>query len=90
LRRKLGALDAWVTGQRRDQSLQTRTDLRVLERGFVFSTENALLLRVNPLAQWSSGQVWDYIRTNDVSYNELHERGYMISGCEPCTRREGM
>ena len=44
------------------------------------------LVKFNPLANWSSKQVWDYIRENDVPYNSLHERGFVSIGCEPCTK----
>jgi len=43
-------------------------------------------IKFNPLANWTSQQVWEYIRENVVPYNPLHERGYVSIGCEPCTR----
>ena len=85
LRRKLMAVDAWVTGQRKDQS-PTRAKVRVMEADTAFSTAEHTLYKFNPLSNWSSGQVWRYIRENDVPYNELHTRGYISIGCEPCTR----
>ncbi len=86
LRRKLSALDAWVTGQRKDQSPGTRSDIAVIEYDQGFSTEQHPLVKFNPLANWSSAQVWDYIRMNEVPYNELHAQGFISIGCEPCTR----
>jgi phosphoadenosine phosphosulfate reductase len=86
LKRRLSTLDAWVTGQRRDQSPGTRNTLGVVESDAAFSTPEHPILKFNPLANWSSSDVWHYIRTNDVPYNRLHERGYVSIGCEPCTR----
>ena len=86
LRRKLATLDGWITGQRRDQSVGTRTDIPVLQDDPSFSTADNKLVKFNPLANWSSAQVWDYIRTNKVPYNELHAKGFTSIGCEPCTR----
>ncbi|MGI9228576.1 MAG: phosphoadenylyl-sulfate reductase [Gammaproteobacteria bacterium] len=86
LRQKLSGLSAWVSGQRRDQSPATRTNVSVLERDAAFSTADNELVKFNPLACWSSSQVWDYIRANDVPYNELHNKGFISIGCEPCTR----
>jgi phosphoadenosine phosphosulfate reductase len=86
LRRKLSTLDAWITGQRKDQSPGTRNEIAVVEIDQGFSTEQRTLVKFNPLANWSSAQVWQYIRTNDVPYNELHSQGYVSIGCEPCTR----
>ena len=86
LRRRLQSLDAWVTGQRKDQSLATRAAIAVVERDAAFSTPEHALVKFNPLANWTAAEVWDYIRANDVPYNELHERGFMSIGCEPCTR----
>jgi phosphoadenosine phosphosulfate reductase len=86
LRRMLGSLNAWVTGQRRDQSPSTRQAIDVIENDTAFGTNAKPLLKFNPLAGWTSAQVWKYIRDNDVPYNALHERGFVSIGCEPCTR----
>jgi phosphoadenosine phosphosulfate reductase len=86
LLRKLNTLDAWITGQRKDQSLETREGLSEVEQDRVFSSSTHSLIKFNPLANWTSAQVWDYIEAYDVPYNELHRRGYISIGCEPCTR----
>ena len=85
LARKLADLDAWITGQRQDQS-PTRTDLPVVQRDHNFFTRQQPLVKFNPLADWSSAQVWAYIRERQVPYNPLHDQGYMSIGCQPCTR----
>jgi len=86
LKRKLAQLDAWVTGQRRDQSMGTRVHVPVVQEDPAFAGANGRLMKFNPLAHWSSADVWAYIRQNDVPYNELHRHGYISIGCEPCTR----
>lgn len=86
LRRALATLEAWVTGQRRDQSPGTRAQVPVVQVDPTFSFNGRKLIKFNPLANWTSEQVWAYIRENDVPYNPLHERGFMSIGCEPCTR----
>lgn len=89
LKRKLATLDAWITGQRRDQSPSTRQAVPVIEMDPTFATPDRPLVKFNPLANWSSKQVWDYIRMFDVPYNALHDRGFVSIGCEPCTRPVG-
>jgi phosphoadenosine phosphosulfate reductase len=86
LRRALSSLSAWVTGQRRDQSPGTRAQVPVVQADPTFSTPGNQLVKFNPLANWSSRQVWQYIRENNVPYNPLHERGFISLGCEPCTK----
>lgn len=86
LRRKLANVQAWVTGQRRDQSPGTRSHVPVLELDKAFSTEAKPLYKFNPLAQMSSKEVWDYIRMMEIPYNSLHAKGFISIGCEPCTR----
>jgi phosphoadenosine phosphosulfate reductase len=86
LRKKLATLDAWITGQRKDQSPGTRLAVPVAQMDKAFSTPTRLLAKFNPLANWSSAEVWAYIRAFDVPYNELHEKGFVSIGCEPCTR----
>jgi phosphoadenosine phosphosulfate reductase len=86
LKRKLASVDAWITGQRKDQSLDTRQNIPEVQLDLAFATEGHQLLKFNPLVNWNSGQVWDYIEAHQVPYNELHERGFVSIGCEPCTR----
>ncbi|HEX8011740.1 MAG TPA: phosphoadenylyl-sulfate reductase [Casimicrobiaceae bacterium] len=80
LARALVGRDAWITGQRRAQSV-TRQDVAVEE----FDAAHGLP-KFNPLADWSEEDVWDYLRAHDVPTNPLHERGYPSIGCAPCTR----
>ncbi len=84
--RALKPLRGWITGQRRDQSPGTRTEVPVIQVDPTFGSEERPLVKFNPLANWTSKQVWTYIRENDVPYNPLHERGFVSIGCEPCTR----
>ncbi|MDF2445578.1 MAG: phosphoadenosine phosphosulfate reductase [Moraxellaceae bacterium] len=86
LRRKLSTLNAWITGQRRDQSPNTRNAVPVIQSDTTFNRPGELLAKFNPLANWSSEDVWAYIRAFEVPYNELHEKGFVSIGCEPCTR----
>ena len=86
LKRKLATVKAWATGQRRDQSPGTRSQVAVLELDQAFSTAQHSLYKFNPLAQMSSEEVWAYIRMLEIPYNPLHERGFISIGCEPCTR----
>ncbi len=86
LRRKLSTLDAWITGQRKDQNPSTRASVPVVQVDNAFSTGENSLIKFNPLANWTSADVWMYIRSYEVPYNSLHERGFVSIGCEPCTR----
>ncbi len=80
LRRALENREVWITGLRREQSI-TRQDLRVVEYDETFG-----LIKLNPLLEWSTEQVWDYIKKHNIPYNSLHDRGYPSIGCAPCTR----
>jgi phosphoadenosine phosphosulfate reductase len=78
LERSLQGLSAWVTGLRRDQN-ESRADVRKVEH---------LLgkVKVNPLADWTAGQVGDYICQHQVPMHPLYAAGYRSIGCAPCTR----
>ncbi len=86
LRRKLAGLDAWITGQRKDQSQDTRGDIPEVQLDTAFSSADKPLIKFNPLLNWSSAQVWDYIEAYQVPFNSLHNQGFISIGCEPCTR----
>ncbi len=80
LQRGLKGMDAWITGLRREQSV-TRNGLKIVE----WDAGNGLI-KINPLLEWSEEQVWDFIKTNDIPFNKLHEQGFPSIGCQPCTR----
>ncbi|WP_179401590.1 phosphoadenylyl-sulfate reductase [Burkholderia guangdongensis] len=80
LNRALADVDAWVTGQRREQSV-TRAELHEEEQD-----DARGIAKYNPLADWTETDVWDYLNAFDVPVNPLHARGYPSIGCEPCTR----
>lgn len=80
LRRKLSELGAWITSIRRDQT-SIRSAARRIEWDAKFN-----LLKINPIVDWSSKQVWRYIHEHDVPYNTLHDRDYPSIGCTHCTR----
>ncbi|MCY4030477.1 MAG: phosphoadenylyl-sulfate reductase [Acidobacteria bacterium] len=76
---ELGRVDAWITAIRRDQTPQ-RANAPIVGWDAKFG-----IAKVNPLVAWTSRDVWRYLRTNDVPYNPLHDRGYPSVGCRPCT-----
>jgi adenylyl-sulfate reductase (glutathione) len=87
LRKQLGTLQAWITGQRRDQSPGTRAAIPKVQVDPVFAGQGGGdLVKWNPLADTSSEDVWLAIRALGVPYNPLHDRGMVSIGCEPCTR----
>ena len=81
LNRALRGLDGWITGLRREQAL-TRGHITKLE----IDSSHGNIVKLNPMADWTTDMVWDYIRSNKVPYNRLHDIGYASIGCEPCTR----
>lgn len=86
LRRHLSGLRSWITGQRRDQS-RTRTDLSVVELDHAHIGKDGYpLVKWNPLAAVDLEYVWAALRGFEVPVNELHARGMVSIGCEPCTR----
>ena len=81
LNRALATLDGWITGLRRDQ-VTTRSTTKKIE----LDAAHGGIIKLNPIADWSSDMVWDYIHKNNVPYNKLHDNGFPSIGCEPCTR----
>jgi phosphoadenosine phosphosulfate reductase len=85
LRDKLGDLDCWITGLRRQQS-DSRSAVGIVEV-YVFDEESGReIVKLNPMANWSREAVWQYIHDHKIPYNPLHDRGYRSIGCQPCTR----
>ena len=79
-KRALEGFDIWVSGIRKDQTV-SRFYNKIIEWD-----DTNRLIKVNPLLNWTEKHVWDYIKKNNVPYNELHDRGFSSIGCQPCTR----
>ncbi|NBD28302.1 phosphoadenylyl-sulfate reductase [Paenibacillus glycinis] len=77
----LSKYEAWITGIRRDQA-PTRANAKKIEYDTKFG-----LVKFNPIADWTTEDVWNYIRENNVYYNPLHDNNYPSIGCEYCTRQ---
>jgi len=86
LQSKLSELDCWITGLRREQS-STRSDIGVIEIYAFDTTSGRDIIKLNPMANWSKEQVWEYIREHKIPYNPLHDRGFRSIGCAPCTSK---
>jgi phosphoadenosine phosphosulfate reductase len=80
MRRALSSVDCWVAGVRRGDS-STRASAPKLGWDKKFD-----LWKLNPLADWTERDVWNYIREHHLPYNPLHDRGYPSIGCTHCTQ----
>lgn len=79
LEEELSGAVAWISGLRRAQSpTRANTD-------FVNKDERFKSIKVCPLIYWEEDEVWDYIKSKDLPYNELHDHNYPSIGCIPCT-----
>ncbi len=88
MRKLLESLDVWITGTRRDQSA-SRQKFQKVE---ILSSETHPVLKVSPLIDWSTDEVWSYVKRNDVPVNPLFqpdENGHYFDslGCVTCTTR---
>jgi phosphoadenosine phosphosulfate reductase len=82
LERALAGKKAWITGLRREQSA-ARAEVPLIDSADLATTGR---VKLNPLADWTWGDVWHYIKIHGVDYNPLHDEFYPSIGCAPCTR----
>lgn len=80
LKKVLKNYDFWITGLRQEQSI-TRQNINKIEFDEKFN-----LIKINPIFDWKTKDVWDYIKKHNVPYNKLHDKNYPSIGCAPCTR----
>lgn len=80
LNRALHDVKIWITGLRAEQS-ENRNGLKELEWD-----EEKQLFKFNPLLNWTTEEVVDFLKQNGVPYNTLHDKGFVSIGCAPCTR----
>ncbi len=79
LARALEGKAAWITGLRREQS-GARADVPLID------STDANRVKLNPLADWTWGDVWHFIALEKIDYNPLHDQFFPSIGCAPCTR----
>ena len=48
--------------------------------------DNFETVKFNPLKDWSLPKVEKYLYENNIPQNELHTKGFISIGCQPCTR----
>lgn len=77
----LSGLDCWITGLRREQ-WASRAAIRKVE----LDHDHDGIVKLNPLADWSKDEVWDYLAEYNVPVHPLYSQGYTSIGCDPCTR----
>ncbi|QBQ41499.1 phosphoadenylyl-sulfate reductase [Sphingobacterium psychroaquaticum] len=80
LQRAVRGYEIWITGIRAAQSAN-REDMNMVEWD-----EGNKIIKIHPLFHWSQSDVEDFLQTNNVPYNPLHDRGFPSIGCQPCTR----
>lgn len=80
LTRAMSDVDVWVTGIRREQSIT-----RILTEIVEYDANNDKI-KINPLLDWTTDDLWKYIHEKEIPYNSLHDKGFPSIGCEPCTR----
>jgi phosphoadenosine phosphosulfate reductase len=86
LERALAGKKAWITGLRREQS-NARADVHDVEQqNIVVDGVAVSRAKINPLADWTWGDVWHFISLNNIPYNPLHDEFFPSIGCAPCTR----
>ena len=78
MQKALSGLRAWISGIRRDQTVE-RSHAKILE------LQDDGLLKVNPLLNWTKRDVQAYMEEYHLPAHPMYERGYRSIGCAPCT-----
>jgi phosphoadenosine phosphosulfate reductase len=72
----------WLTGLRREQAKSRAA----LEESALFTLPGGhQVLKLAPLVEWSTRDVWNTCEMLQVPLLPLYGRGYSSIGCEPCT-----
>jgi phosphoadenosine phosphosulfate reductase len=80
LRRALAGKQAWLTSLKRTDG-PTRAEAPIVSWDATFG-----LVKVNPLATWTDGDIVSYLADHDLPVHPLIPRGYRSIGCAPTTR----
>ncbi len=72
----------WITGLRREQA---KSRAAVQESALFSLPGGKQVLKLAPLAEWTTRDVWYACEQLAIPLLPLYERGYSSIGCEPCT-----
>lgn len=82
LKNFLSSGDFWISGVRRDQT-SVRNEMKQIE------TDSDGIVRVHPMLNWTSRDVYQYIAKHNLEKHPLEKEGYLSVGCVPCTQKWG-
>jgi phosphoadenosine phosphosulfate reductase len=78
----VGEYRVWLTGLRREQAKSRGA----LEESALFTLPGGKqVLKLAPLAEWTTRDVWYACEQLEIPLLPLYEQGYTSIGCEPCT-----
>lgn len=80
LKKALQGYKVWITGLRSEHSAE-RKEMPQLEWD-----PDHQVIKFHPILHWTTEQVQDYVKAYHLPYNQLHKKGFVSIGCEPCTR----
>ena len=80
LNRALKDTKVWITGVRAEQSAN-RQKMHLVEWD-----EQYQLIKYNPLLNWTTKELEQFIEEHKIPVNTLHRKGFPSIGCAPCTR----
>jgi phosphoadenosine phosphosulfate reductase len=72
--------DIWINGIRADQN-ENRKNMGIEQPAPFGAT------RYHPMLNWSSKDIYQYIKEFNLPAHPLEKNGYLSIGCEPCTRK---
>lgn len=72
--------DVWLSGVRRDQT-SVRKEMNIIEE------DKNNIIKFHPMLEWTSRDVYHYIKKHDLPKHPLEEEGYVSIGCIPCTHK---
>ncbi|KMQ66537.1 phosphoadenosine phosphosulfate reductase [Chryseobacterium angstadtii] len=80
LKKALQGYKVWITGLRAEHSVN-RKNMPQLE----WDPDHEII-KYHPILHWTTQEVTDYVKINQLPYNYLHKQGFVSIGCAPCTR----
>lgn len=82
LQRAMRGLDAWISGIRRDQTMNRGTTP-------IVARQADGVYKICPLAMWTRRDIWQYLHDHNLPEHPLLAQGYLSIGCAPCTQPIG-
>ena len=77
--------NSWLGYFTGETAVESRSRMFVALKGTCLHLKKDGVCKIKPILWWTQDEVWQFIRGNNLPFNEAYSKGAERVGCKPCT-----